>query len=183
MLEKIKSLAEKYYGKIFTTDKTHLRNVRKIIIHHTAGPKTMTVEEIRRFHVEKRKYRDIGYHALIDQAGIIHMGRPINLQGAHCSGQNHDSLGISLIGYYHPPVNDTITEQQMDALTRLCAFWCQLYGLPASAIWPHQKFGRTACPGNHVIGRMNDIRWGTDAKTKLLSEQPDMFDIKMKTRR
>jgi len=33
--------------------------------------------------------------------GIIQRGRNIDLQGAHCKGENKDSIGICLIGEHH----------------------------------------------------------------------------------
>lgn len=56
------------------------------------------VEEIRRWHVKKNGWRDVGYHFVIRRNGEIEMGRPLENAGAHTIGQNQDSIGICLIG-------------------------------------------------------------------------------------
>lgn len=69
----------------------------KIIIHHSASPRTTTVETIRRWHKD-RGFDDIGYHFLIRDDGAVVKGRDVHLVGAHALGANHDSVGICLIG-------------------------------------------------------------------------------------
>ena len=59
-----------------------MREIDEIIIHATAtNPSWMTdkpvedvVAEIRRWHVEERKWSDIGYHAVIHRDGSVGYG-------------------------------------------------------------------------------------------------------------
>jgi N-acetylmuramoyl-L-alanine amidase len=134
------------------------RNVCKIIIHHTATDANTTVDAIRRVHIEKRKFSDIGYHALVDARGVAHPGRPVTRAGAHCRGHNTGTLGLAFIGYYHPPQNQRLEDIQLETAARLCALWCELYDIRSSDIYPHSDFGHTACPGDNVRARLGELR-------------------------
>jgi hypothetical protein len=75
-----------------------MREINRIIIHHTATAQETTVSSIRNYHMHNRGWRDIGYHYLIDGGGFVRLGRPERLSGAHCKGNNRDSIGVAVIG-------------------------------------------------------------------------------------
>ena len=75
-----------------------MRKINKIVIHHSQSRKTF--DEIKKLHVNKYKWNDIGYHFVIDKDGNVLNGRDINKIGAHVYGYNEDSLGICLIGNF-----------------------------------------------------------------------------------
>jgi hypothetical protein len=56
------------------------------------------VEAIRKWHVDERGWKDIGYHFLITKNGDVHKCRDISEVGAHAKGHNLDSVGICLTG-------------------------------------------------------------------------------------
>ena len=76
--------------------KPHLRTIDKIILHCTATPegRDFTVEQIRQWHLA-RGFSDIGYHYVVSRDGSVHRGRPEEVAGAHCTGQNTCSIGVS----------------------------------------------------------------------------------------
>ena len=74
-----------------------LSTVRKIIIHCSASSHAYTIEDMRRDHC-LRGFAGIGYHYVITDREIV-MARSPDLAGAHCRGENYDSLGICLIGH------------------------------------------------------------------------------------
>ena len=89
------------------------RIVNKIIIHCSAtdDPREDSVKAIKHLHTssgmvkwnyevfdKKYKFRDIGYHFYIDRHGETHSGRDISKAGAHCKGENSNSVGICLFG-------------------------------------------------------------------------------------
>ena len=84
-------------------DKTKLalvgRTINKIIVHCTATrpSQACTVELIDQWHRE-RGFDCIGYHYVIYRDGSVHEGRALSKVGAHCTGQNSDSIGISYCG-------------------------------------------------------------------------------------
>ena len=74
----------------------------KAVIHHTAGSAKeenmdVRVKDIDRWHKE-RGWTMIGYHFLILKNGVVEIGRPITMKGAHAKGRNH-YVGIALVGY------------------------------------------------------------------------------------
>lgn len=101
------------------------RKIDTIIVHCAAvGPtSTVTTEDIARWHIHDRHFRDIGYHYIVDQKGIIHCGRPLNEMGAHAKGHNATSIGICYIGGLdsHGEPADTRTPLQQLAIKQLIA--------------------------------------------------------------
>ena len=77
-----------------------MRNIKEIIIHCSATREgqDISVDTIRKWHVEGRGWSDIGYHFYIDINGDIQKGRDIAKIGAHCSGHNRNSIGICYCG-------------------------------------------------------------------------------------
>ena len=99
-----------------------MRKINKIILHCTATKEgqDFTVDDVRRWHIG-RGFADIGYHYLIYLDGSVHKGRPIVRIGAHCSGQNKDSIGICYVGGLdsNNKPKDTRTDEQKAALVKL----------------------------------------------------------------
>lgn len=129
-----------------------MRKINKIIIHCSATPegRDVTVDTIRIWH-KKRGFNDIGYHYVIYRDGSIHGGRPEDKQGAHCQGQNANSIGICYIGGMdkdNKKAKDTRTDQQKKALLNLCRMLLKKY--PDAQIHGHYEFDNKACPSFDV---------------------------------
>ena len=86
------------FGTLFFI-KPKFRNIKKIIIHCTGTKKgdRISREQIKKWHLE-RGFEEIGYHYIIEIDGNVQIGRPLHLVGAHCYGQNDDSIGIAYVG-------------------------------------------------------------------------------------
>lgn len=108
--------------------------------------------EIKRWHIEDRKWSDIGYHWIIDRDGSIAQGRREYVPGAHVQNHNNGSIGICLIGGHGSNENDmfsdNFTPQQDSALRKL------IDGIkkrtPISKIRGHNEVAAKACPGFNV---------------------------------
>ena len=103
-----------------------MRKINRIILHCTATPegKHFDVDTIRRWHVKDRGWKDIGYHYVIELDGQIQAGRPVELLGAHCLGQNKFSIGVCYVGGMNKAMTkpkDTRTEEQKESLINLIA--------------------------------------------------------------
>lgn len=149
-----------------------------IVLHCSATRDSGTVSwnAIRRYHVETRGWRDIGYHFGIEQVGeklAILRGRNTYDAGAHCraGGYNSHSIGVCLVGDYdeYPPdpyrMNVTV-----DLLTKLCF----ILSIPAKNIIGHREKepGKT-CPG---------LAWNLDrlrarVYNNLMNENDDILDV------
>lgn len=140
-----------------------LNHVRRTGVHHAAfefanfpivtvedSPeyrKTMKEEVIALiwdWHVNENGWYDIGYHWIIGNGhgivdGGIALGRLEKYQGAHIKRNNHDSIGILLMGDLreHPP-----TDKQVAALTNLLTNICFRYNLDPTAKYSRRHYGK-----------------------------------------
>jgi len=126
-----------------------MRNINKIIIHCSATREgqNIPVSTIRDWHVNGRGWSDIGYHFYIDLHGDIYKGRDIAKIGAHCKGQNRNSIGICYCGGVEvdgKTPKDTRTEEQENSLLAVLKTLKAMY--PEAVIHSHNDFANKACP-------------------------------------
>lgn len=128
-----------------------MRELKRIILHCSATPegREVTVDEIRKWH-KRRKFKDIGYHFVIDLEGNIHKGRRIEEVGAHTKGENRDSIGICYVGGCDEDLNpkDTLNAKQAGAFVLLVTALRRQYG--HLTIHGHNEFANKACPSFDV---------------------------------
>jgi len=126
-----------------------MRKINKIIVHCSATREgeNIPVETIRKWHVEGRGWSDIGYHFYIDLEGEIFKGRDIAKIGAHCKGQNRNSIGLCYCGGVESDgktPKDTRTDDQKDSLLAVLRTLKAMY--PEATIHSHRDYARKACP-------------------------------------
>ena len=126
-----------------------MRQINKIIVHCSATREgeNIPVETIRKWHVEGRGWSDIGYHFYIDLQGEIFNGRDIAKIGAHCKGQNRNSIGICYCGGVESDgktPKDTRLDCQKDSLLAVLRTLKAMY--PDATIHSHRDYARKACP-------------------------------------
>lgn len=125
-----------------------MRKIDKIIIHCSATPagRDVTVAQIDSWH-RARGFRKIGYHYLVGLDGTVSVGRPESEMGAHCLGQNLNSIGVCYAGGLNrdrlTPA-DTRTPQQRVALRELVEELKRRY--PGATVHGHREFAPKACP-------------------------------------
>lgn len=117
-----------------------------VVVHHT-GAEEKNAQQVRDYHL-RLGFRDVGYHYLIEQSGLVVDGRPVTWPGAHCTadGMNHKALGVALLGNLEkrePYPNQVESLQSL--LVRLMAKW----RIPVINILGHGdvKGAATVCPG------------------------------------
>ena len=126
-----------------------MRNNNKIIVHCSATREgqNISVDTIRKWHTEGRGWSDIGYHFYIDLHGDIYKGRDVAKIGAHCKGQNRNSIGICYCGGVEvdgKTPKDTRTEEQEDSLLAVLKTLKAMY--PEATIHSHSDYANKACP-------------------------------------
>lgn len=142
-----------YGGKAVTLKKSK-RRIDEIIVHCTATPegRDLTVEQIRKQH-KAQGWSDIGYHILVTLDGQAHLGRDMDISGAHAEGHNSHSIGVCYVGgvenrpgvaYKDLKAKDTRTEAQKATLMALLMDLRKLY--PKARIIGHRDVSRKACP-------------------------------------
>lgn len=132
------------------------RTINELIVHCSDSPegRNDTVDDIRRWHTmpppKGNGWSDIGYHYVIHLDGSVHVGRDVDLIGAHCSkgGHNTYSIGICYVGGKDNQAGfpkDTRTDAQKAALMSLLIDLKKLY--PKAKIYGHRDFDKgKACP-------------------------------------
>jgi hypothetical protein len=86
------------------------RLIDYIVVHCSAG--MSQAKEIRRIHIEKRGWSDIGYHAVIERDGSVVPGRPLERIPAQARGWNRHAVACCLVGgekivdFTHPQWNN-----------------------------------------------------------------------------
>ena len=133
------------------------RKIDQIILHCTATPEgeEFSNEQIRHSHLA-RGFSDIGYHYVIGLNGEIRPGRSESIAGAHCTGHNTRSIGVSLVGGcpgrnvpdWNKKSKDTRTPAQRAALEKLVKELLKRY--PGATVHGHNEFANKACPSFNV---------------------------------
>lgn len=134
-----------------------MREIDEIIIHATAtNPSWMAdkpvddvVAEIRRWHVEERKWSDIGYHVVIHRDGAVGYGRPVERTGAHVGGRNKTTIGVSLVGgrggIADGEFSDNFTPEQEASLRQLIEDYKKKFP-SITKVSGHNEYASKACP-------------------------------------
>lgn len=125
-----------------------MREIAEIIVHSTATPKGMnaTAKDIDKWH-RLRGYNCIGYHFVILRDGTIERGRAVEMAGAHCKGNNAETIGVAYVGGLNENKQsaDTRTGAQKIALNVLLADLVKQYPT-IRKISGHRDYCNTACP-------------------------------------
>ncbi|MBU2562539.1 MAG: peptidoglycan recognition protein family protein [Nanoarchaeota archaeon] len=131
-----------------------LKKIKFLVVHHSQKEDD-SLERIKNFHVNERKWEDIGYHYIIDKKGKLHKAREEKFIGAHVFGFNRESLGICLLGNLDKEIP---TKNQIKTLVKLLIKKAKENKISSKNILGHREFpGVTkTCPGKLV--NMNEIR-------------------------
>lgn len=160
--------------------------VRGVVVHHTAGTNNYSQAQvpaimrgIYAFHVKDRGWNDIGYNFLVDKWGRVWEGRAggtsAAVSGAHASGFNGVTMGISVMGDYRQVQPSGAS---VDAITRVIAWKSSVHGFnPQGSFWHqgktyraivgHREVGSTSCPGlvqghlGAIASRAKNLSGGT----------------------
>jgi hypothetical protein len=166
------------------------QGITDAIVHHTVNSNTYSpsdsaalVRGIQAYHIFSNGWCDIGYNFLVDRYGQVFEGRRGGIGravvGAHASGFNTGSTGVSLIGDF---TNSGVPNAAYAALVQLLTWKLAYHGTPAQgqvwvrtgansgAYWPegtyvaidriigHRDVNATGCPGNFMWWLLPQLR-------------------------
>lgn len=156
--------------------------VTHMVVHHTAGANSATdwaavMRSLWTLHVQGNGWSDIGYNYVIGPNGVLYEGRQggPGVIGAHFSGVNTGTMGVSLMGTYsnlRPP------EPALRTLAQMLAWHAERWNLDPGAASLHassqlrlsvisghrdaglspRASGTTECPGNGLYVLLPSLR-------------------------
>ena len=172
-------------GQITTHGTLSYTTVTHLIVHHTATGNTVAnndwpavMRSIWNFHIFSNGWADVGYNYLIDPNGVIYEGRAggDNVQGAHFSGVNAGTMGVSMIGTF---TDVTPSEKALNSLRRILAWKADQRGIDPAGRTRHAASGLelnnisghrdgpptnpTECPGHALYPLLPSLREGVKA--------------------
>ncbi len=126
-----------------------MRPIIEIIIHCSATKPSMNIgaDWIRELHVKQNKWRDIGYHYVIQRNGAVEDGRPVEQIGAHCQGHNSGTIAICLVGGISSsgkPENN-FTPEQFESVQLLINALVEQFP-KIKKLSGHNEYANKACP-------------------------------------
>jgi hypothetical protein len=153
---------------------------------------------------------DIGYHLLIDAAGVVYEGRysgsdqwPVfdpsgqyTVTAAHALGYNTGNIGVCLLGY----LNDSQpTAAARDALITVLAYLARAgrvgplatvsyhnpvngYTKTVLGLVGHRDWAATDCPGNAFYPRLGELRQQVDNSSRRIPSEAPMPSPPPRTR-
>ena len=131
-----------------------MRKIKGIIIHCAATKPTMNIgaKEINDWHLQ-RGWSGIGYHFVIKRNGDLETGRDLLKDGAHCKGNNKDTIGVCLVGginHQGQPENNFTKEQWSTLETLITDLSWEDFMIGGFYIKGHNEFSSKACPSFDV---------------------------------
>ncbi len=157
--------------------------VKAIVIHHTAGEQAATTTDqaaaMRNLyygHAVSFGWGDIGYNYVVDANGAIYEGRAggNSAVAGHALGYNYGTIGISVIGDYTTRVPSADQTKAIEDLVAYLAYKNNLdignkvflKDKTINVVSGHRDLNPTACPGENIYIRMDEIRMGVAEKLK-----------------
>lgn len=133
-----------------------MRIIDWVIVHCSDSdrPEHDNIETVKKWHIDERGFKDIGYHYFIDKKGVVHKGREEDKVGAHCKGHNSNSLGVCLSG------RKEFTESQFKALEVLLIDICSRHDLEKKDILAHCDLdANKTCPNFDLHSWLSSREW------------------------
>lgn len=129
--------------------------VPNVIIHHTEGSFCNTratcsaqARNIQNYHMNTRKWCDIGYNFLIGEDGVVYEGRGWTTIGAHATPVNPISIGIAFFGSFTSRVPNNAA---LNAAKQLIACGVAKNFIKRNYVLKgHRNVMSTSCPGNRL---------------------------------
>lgn len=129
-----------------------MRKIDFIVLHCTATPQTTTVASILNYWKNELKWKNPGYHFLIEANGTVHNLQPIENVANGVANHNVNSIHISYIGGIGPsgiPLDNRTNRQILEQIKLIVELKEKF---PKAQILGHRDFSgaRKACPSFSV---------------------------------
>lgn len=141
-----------------------------VLIHHsaTSGCETqekceLKVRSIQNYHMDNKRWDDIGYNFIVGEDGNVYEGRGWGKKGAHSIPYNNRSIGVCILGDYS---NRTPNATAIEAVAKLIARGVDNDEVKSDyKLLGHRQTWATACPGNDLYAMIQSWPHWTEAAT------------------
>lgn len=136
--------------------------IRQLTVHHSAAAATDTTQGpahlrgYQAFHMDDRGWGDIAYHVGVDRAGVVYRLRDWDVVGD--TGTDYDPTGHFLLLLDGNFDDHDVTEAQLDAAASVLAWAAEHFGVALDTVSGHRDHASTACPGDALYARLDDLR-------------------------
>ena len=153
-----------------TNDRAKVR----MAIHHSVtgrlsgGAFEPVLRQIQSFHMDGRGYCDVGYHFFVTADGRVWEARDVGTVGGHSYNYNGGNIGIVFVGCFDSSgtCNNLggrdVPEAMMAGAARAIRTLSQRHGIAIDADRSkgpgQQPYQQTACPGDSLRGRLEELR-------------------------
>ena len=147
-------------GGCIPSNMNRMQPVQRITIHHDGMDSFTTtsqsaasarLERIRRGHLARGAWGDIGYHYAIDRGGRVWECRDLRYQGAHVKGRNEGNIGILVMGNFDV---GRPSSAQLRSLASQVSALCAAHGISKTSrgVRSHKEWSSasTLCPGRNL---------------------------------
>lgn len=120
-----------------------MRSINFIVIHCSDSDvfEHDDISVIRKWHVDERGWKDVGYHYFIKKDGTIQLGRQDEVAGSHAEGYNQTSIGVCFSG------KKKFTPLQFYSASRLIRGLIDMYELNTFDVIAHCQVNKSkTCP-------------------------------------
>lgn len=117
----------------------------------------LRLEWIRNGHRGKG-WSDIGYHYIVDRAGVVWQGRDVTKwQGAHVKNRNENNIGVMCMGNF---MLQRPSAAQVAGLNQTVAQLQRVYRISTANVKTHKEWegAQTLCPGTNLQSKVLALR-------------------------
>lgn len=132
--------------------------IDSIVVHHTAGPATQSLQEIASYHVQPGNHicssgcPAISYHVMIDRQANAYLVNDLENISYHATPANSNSVGVCFVGNYERIEPTTAQIRRFRQVVRWLEGRC---GRKLEIMLHKQVSSRgTACPGKHIAAKI-----------------------------
>lgn len=160
-------------------------NFKQLHIHHTWKPEHKDFkgnnhiamqQAMKNYHMNVRKWPDIGQHVSLFPDGVFVTGRPFNKTPASIKGWNTGAFATETIGNFDVG-HDKLEGPQKESLLKLTNYFINRYGEQSIKFHREGPGAGKTCPGTS-IDKLTLIREAKDLDKKatpIISVTPDVW--------
>lgn len=156
---------------------------RRVTVHHfgdknvessVAEKTARLLRGIQHDHQKVRRWADIGYHLILDRAGVMWEGRPLCSVGAHAGpdGANEGNIGVLVLGNFD---QQQLTLAQEGRLKSCLDTLRERYDIEIGEVLTHAEvreergLSATACPGRRLARWVKEYRQKSSRRTVIVA--------------